>query len=55
MLAAHPRRSRQRSEFAPPVRLHPFQAHLIAHSEDGAAILIVRALRGRQDRERALV
>jgi toxin ParE1/3/4 len=46
--------ARERPEFEPPVRLHPYQAHMIVYIEDGAAILIVRVLHGRQDWERAL-
>jgi toxin ParE1/3/4 len=53
-LAANPRMARERPEFEPPVRLHPYQAHIIVYIEDGAAILIVRVLHGRQDWERAL-
>ena len=54
MLAANPRMARERPAFEPPVRLHPYRAHMIVYIEDGAAILIVRVLHGRQDWERAL-
>lgn len=54
MLAAYPHLARQREEFMPPVRLHPYQAHMIVYMEEGAGILIVRVLHGRQDWEAAL-
>lgn len=54
LLAANPRMARARSEFEPPMRFHPYRAHTIVYVEDGAAILIVRVLHGRQDWERAL-
>ena len=54
LLAANPRIARERSEVNPPVRLHPFQAHLIAYVIHDDAILIVRILHGRQEWERHL-
>ncbi|MBP2506242.1 toxin ParE1/3/4 [Methylobacterium radiotolerans] len=54
LLATHPQMARLREEFTPPVRLHPYQAHMIVHVEDGPGILIVRVLHGRQDWESAL-
>ena len=54
LLAANPKMARERQEFAPPMRLHPYHAHVIVYLEDGAGILIVRLLHGRQDWERAL-
>jgi toxin ParE1/3/4 len=54
MLAANPRIARERREFVPPMRLHPYRAHMIVYVEDGASILIVRVLHGRQDWEAAL-
>lgn len=54
LLATHPQMARLREEFTPPVRLHPYQAHMIVYIEDGPGILIVRVLHGRQDWESAL-
>ncbi len=54
MLAATPQMARERREFTPPVRLHPYRAHVIVYVVDGFAILILRVLHGRQDWERAL-
>jgi toxin ParE1/3/4 len=54
LLASHPQVAPLRREFQPPVRLHPLRSHMIAYLEDGEAILIIRALHGRQDWERHL-
>lgn len=51
MLADNPLMARERRELAPPVRLHPYQAHMIVYVEEGAGVLIVRVLHGRQDWE----
>ena len=51
LLAANPRIARERIELSPPVRLHPYGAHLVAYIEHGGGILIVRVLHGRQDWE----
>jgi toxin ParE1/3/4 len=53
-LAAHPRIARERTEFSPPVRLHPCGAHMIVYAEHGDGILVIRVLHGRQDWERHL-
>ena len=54
MLADNPLMARERRELTPPVRLHPYQAHMIVYVEQGAGVLIVRVLHGRQDWEAAL-
>jgi toxin ParE1/3/4 len=54
MLAENPLMARERCELAPPVRLHPYQAHMIVYVEEGAGVLIVRVLHGRQDWESVL-
>ncbi|WP_279599772.1 type II toxin-antitoxin system RelE/ParE family toxin [Methylobacterium sp. E-065] len=54
LLAANPRMTRERQVFDPPVRLHPYGAHMIVYLENGAGILVIRTLHGRQDWERAL-
>lgn len=54
LLAENPRLARERRELAPPMRLHPYQSHIIVYVENGAGILIVRVLHGRQDWESAL-
>ncbi|MCB4806374.1 toxin ParE1/3/4 [Methylobacterium brachiatum] len=54
ILADNPLMARERCELRPPVRLHPYRAHMIVYVEDGPSILIVRVLHGRQDWESAL-
>lgn len=54
MVAANPRLSHERLEITPPVRLHPYGAHVIVYTLQDAGILIVRVLHGRQDWERWL-
>lgn len=54
MLTDNPLMARERRELTPPVRLHPYQAHMIVYVEEGAGVLIVRVLYGRQDWENAL-
>ncbi|MCJ2140737.1 type II toxin-antitoxin system RelE/ParE family toxin [Methylobacterium sp. E-066] len=54
MLAANPRMAHERREFAPPMRLDPYRAHMIVYVEDEAGILVVRVLHGRQDWDCAL-
>jgi toxin ParE1/3/4 len=53
-LAESPHMARERTEFNPPVRLHPYRAHMIVYVERNDGILIVRVLHGRQDWERTL-
>jgi toxin ParE1/3/4 len=47
LLSANPRLARKRTEFVPPVRIHPFEAHLIIYMIWDDGILIVRVLHGR--------
>jgi toxin ParE1/3/4 len=54
LLAENPRLARERTEFDPPVRLHPYQAHMIAYIIRDDGLLIIRVLHGRQDWERYL-
>ena len=54
MLAENPRLARERPEITPPVRLHPYGAHMIVYTRTDEAILIVRVLHGLQDWERWL-
>lgn len=54
LLAEHPRMARERHEFSPPVRLHPYRAHMIAYLEQPDGILVLRVLHGRREWERFL-
>ncbi|MFC3076007.1 type II toxin-antitoxin system RelE/ParE family toxin [Shinella pollutisoli] len=50
LLAANPRMARERSEIVPPVRIHPYKAHLIVYVVDANDdILIVRIRHGHED------
>jgi toxin ParE1/3/4 len=52
LIADNSRMARERSEFCPPVRLHPYESHMIVYLLDDRGVLIVRVLHGRQDWER---
>lgn len=54
LLQANPRLARQYTAFDPPVRMYPYNAHLIVYRDLEDAILIVRVLHGRQEWERHL-
>jgi toxin ParE1/3/4 len=54
VLSEHPRMARERTELDPPVRLHPYRAHMIVYVEQGGGILVIRILHGHQDWERHL-
>ena len=49
LLAENPHLARERRELNPPMRLHPYGAHMIVYTIKGDDILIVRVLHGRQD------
>ena len=54
LIGDNPRAARERSEFDPPVRLHPYRSHLIIYLLDDGGVLIVRVLHGRQEWEKHL-
>ncbi len=54
LLAENPQLARQRPEFDPPVRLHPYHAHMIVYITRDDEIQIVRVLHGRQEWDRYL-
>lgn len=54
LLSENPHLARERMEFHPPIRLHPYRAHMIVYVGAGEGILVVRVLHGRQDWERYL-
>lgn len=50
LIAANPRIARERNEIEPPVRIHPFKAHLIVYQvEDDERIFVVRIRHGHED------
>lgn len=54
LLSENPRLARERTEFAPAVRIHPYEAHLIIYTIEDDGLLIVRVLHGRSRWERYL-
>jgi toxin ParE1/3/4 len=54
LIADNPRIARERHEFTPTVRLHPYQSHMIVYLLDDMGVLVVRVLNGRQDWESCL-
>lgn len=50
LIAANPRIARERDEIDPPVRIHPFNAHLIVYRiEDDETIFVIRIRHGHED------
>jgi toxin ParE1/3/4 len=50
LIAVYPRIARERDEIDPPVRIHPFKAHLIVYRiEADETILIIRIRHGHED------
>jgi toxin ParE1/3/4 len=48
-LAAHPLAARERTEINPPVRIHPYKAHVVVYLADNDGVLILRVRPGRED------
>ena len=48
-LARHPRVARERHEFVPPVRIHPYKAHVVVYVIQKAGIFIVRIRHGHEN------
>ncbi|MCG5481577.1 MAG: type II toxin-antitoxin system RelE/ParE family toxin [Ensifer alkalisoli] len=50
LIAANPRMARERFEISPPVRIHPFKAHLVVYRiEEDGDILIIRVRHGHEN------
>ncbi|ARM10487.1 MULTISPECIES: type II toxin-antitoxin system RelE/ParE family toxin [Rhizobium] len=50
LIAANPRMARERDEISPPMRIHPFKAHLVVYTiVEGDHVLIVRIRHGHED------
>jgi toxin ParE1/3/4 len=50
LIAANPRMAREREEISPPVRIHPFKAHLIVYRiEESGSIFVIRVRHGHED------
>ena len=48
-VAAHPLAVRERTEIDPPIRIHPYGAHLVVYMADYEGVLILRIRHGRED------
>ncbi|OCJ04735.1 plasmid stabilization protein ParE [Rhizobium sp. AC27/96] len=50
LIAESPRMAREREEISPPVRIHPFKAHLVVYRiEESSAIFVIRIRHGHED------
>ncbi len=49
LIADFPQMARERSEFAPPVRIHSSGAHLVIYRVDGHKVEIIRILHAHQN------
>ena len=50
LLAENPLIARERSDINPPVRVHPFQAHLIVYAlDEGGEVFVIRVRHGHED------
>lgn len=50
VIAANPRMARERHELSPPMRIHPFKAHLVVYAVDeGGDVFIVRVRHGHEE------
>ena len=50
LIAANPRIARERPELSPPLRIHPFKAHLIVYQIDANGdVFVVRVRHGHED------
>ena len=48
-IAAFPELARERSEFVPPVRIHPCKSHVIIYVSRPEGPLVIRVRHGRED------
>ena len=48
-LAAAPEMARERTEFDPPVRVHPFRAHLVIYRAEADHVAVIRVVHARRD------
>ena len=49
LIASNPAIARERTEYEPPVRIHPVGAHVVIYVETDDGVLIVRVRHGRED------
>lgn len=49
LLLEHPEIARERGEFSPPVRIHPFRSHMIIFMSNDDTVEIVRVVHSRSN------
>ena len=49
LLVENPRIARERIEFTPTVRIHPFRSHIIVFRDEGAYLDVIRIRHSRED------
>ncbi len=50
LIAASPRTARERHEISPPVRIHPFKAHLVVYRvNDDGRVFVIRIRHAHED------
>ncbi len=50
LIASNPRMARERHEIFPPVRIHPFKAHIVVYRiRDDGSIFVIRIRHGHED------
>lgn len=50
LIASNPRIARERYELLPPIRIHPFKAHLIIYMvRDGSSVFFIRVRHSHED------
>lgn len=50
LIAANPQMAHERHEISPPVRIHPFKAHLVVYRiNDDRSIFVIRIRHGHED------
>jgi toxin ParE1/3/4 len=50
LIASNPRMARERHEISPPVRIHPFKAHLVVYQiNDDGSIFVIRIRHAHED------
>lgn len=49
LLAEHPEIARERHDFHPPVRLHPYQSHLVIFTSTDLTLEVIRVVHNRSN------
>ena len=54
VIAEHPRLNREHAQFRRPMRLHPYESHVVAYIIDEDSVAVVRILHAHQNLRRIL-